>query len=212
MVVEAVPHTEETQIPIITPIPVITAAAEDMIVAIVMVDDIEVVVVDIVAGKVTSNLLNREAAPVDTKDTVIRIVIRPNGRMTFINVNFISHQGTALLIGNDRDTLRAQDVALNMAAIQQVITAAIVTVTIVVHIVVHRTNHLRAVLSAQPHFVHVKYPLSVQENEWHHQKVCHLDDKEVQPHIVDEVAFCVVYDVLNRRRRRQLFCEKNICR
>lgn len=89
MVVEAVPHTGETQIPIITPIPVITAVAEDMIVAIVMVDDIEVVVVDIAAGKVTSNLLNREAAPVDTKDTVIRIDIRPNGRMIFINVNFI---------------------------------------------------------------------------------------------------------------------------
>lgn len=105
---------------------------------------------------------------------------------------------------------RAQDEALNMVAIQQVIMAAIVTVRIVARIVVHM-NHLRAVLSVQRHFVHEKqYPLNVQENEWLHPKVCQ-DDLEVQQRIVDEVAFCVVYVVLHHQVR-QLFYEKNIYR
>lgn len=105
---------------------------------------------------------------------------------------------------------RAQDEALNMVAIQRVIMAAIVTVTIIVRIVGHM-NHLRAVLSVQQHFVHEKYPLNVQENEWLHRKVCHLDDLEVQQRIVDEVAFYVVYVDLHHRLR-QLFCVKNIYR
>lgn len=103
---------------------------------------------------------------------------------------------------------RAQDEALNMVAIQQVIMAAIVTVTIIVRTVVHHMNHLRAVLNAQPHFVHEKYPHSVQENEWLHRRVC-LDDREVQQHIVDEVAFCVVSVV--RRHRHRPFWKRNIC-
>lgn len=105
---------------------------------------------------------------------------------------------------------RAQDEALNMVAIQQMIMAAIVTMTIVVRIVVHM-NHLRAVLSVRLHFVHEKYPLNGQENEWHHPKHCHLDDQEVQQHIVDEVVFCEVV-VYALHRLRQLFCEKNIYR
>lgn len=96
-----------------------------------------------------------------------------------------------------------------MVAIQQVIMAVIVTVTIIVVRIVVSMSHLRAVLNVQQHFVHEKYPLSVQENEWHHPKVCHLDDLEVQQHIVDEVAFCVVYVVLHRRLK-QLYCAKNI--
>lgn len=106
---------------------------------------------------------------------------------------------------------RAQDEALNMAATMQLaITAAIVTATRTARTVVHM-NHLRAVLSVQQRFVHVKYPLSVQENEWHHPKHCQLDDLEVRPHTVDAAVYYVVHVVL-RRRHRPLFCEKNICR
>lgn len=83
------PHIVETQIPIITPIQVTTAAVEDMI-AIVMVVDIEAAVaVDMVAEKVMNHRSNREAVLDDTKDTVTLTDIRLNDPMSFINVNFI---------------------------------------------------------------------------------------------------------------------------
>lgn len=80
-------HIEEILIRIIMPIPV--TIAEDTIIAIVMVDDIEEVVVDMLDGKAMNNLSIRGIVPDDMKDIAILIDILPNDLMTFINVNFI---------------------------------------------------------------------------------------------------------------------------
>lgn len=85
--VAVVRHIEEILIRIIMPIPVTIAEATKI--AIVMVDDIEEVVVDMLDGKAMNNLSIRGIVPDDMKDIAILIDTLRNDLMTFINVNFI---------------------------------------------------------------------------------------------------------------------------
>lgn len=77
---------EEIRILTITAIPITTAEATRIVIA--MVADTEEVVVVTVDGKAMNRLSIRETVPDDMKGIVTRIGILSNDPMIFINVNF----------------------------------------------------------------------------------------------------------------------------